>query len=488
MDSGELFNFLDSTQWIRDSEWSGPSIPSDLADRRVEITGPTDKKMLINALNSGAKVFMADLEDATSPSWDNLVQGQQNLIDAINRKLYFKQGQKEYKLKGDNELAVLMVRPRGWHLPESHIRIDGVDMSGSLFDFGCYFYHNAANLLKRGSGPYFYLPKMESHIEARLWNDVFVYSQQRVGVPVGSIRATVLIETIPAVFEMEEIIYELRAHSAGLNCGRWDYIFSYIKRLQNHKKYMLPDRALIGMTTPFMANYVNRLIQTCHRRNVHAMGGMAAQIPINNNKEANDAVVKKVQADKLLEVQKGCDGTWVAHPGLIKIAMDIFNQHMKSPNQIKSNPGPKVNVTADMLLEPTGIDQSQISLNGLLQNLDVGLNYVEAWLRNVGCVPLHNLMEDAATAEISRVQTWQWIHHGAQIKNGPVITKKFVREQLDNVIEQNKQRIGADAYKSRKYELAAKIFGEMTLDDKLEEFLTSRAYPYITTVQNKSQL
>jgi len=489
LDAGKLFDFLPETEWIRTGEWQGASVVKDLSDRRVEITGPVDRKMIINALNSGAKVFMADFEDATSPTWDNLIQGQQNLREAINRKLHFMQNSKEYKLKPERELATLMVRPRGWHLPEAHIRVDGQEVSASMFDFAFYFYHNALNAVKRGTGPYFYLPKMESHKEARLWNDIFVYAQQRIGLPVGTIRATVLIETIPAVFEMEEIIYELRAHSAGLNCGRWDYIFSYIKRLRKYPEYVLPDRLLVGMTTPFMGKYVDLLVSTCHRRGVHAMGGMAAQIPINNDKEKNDAVVKKVTDDKLIEVKKGCDGTWVAHPGLIPIAMKVFDQHMPTANQIKTNPGPSSSkqITAKDLLSPQGLDQRAITTQGLLSNLDVGLNYMEAWLRGIGCVPLHYLMEDAATAEISRTQIWQWIQHGASTKEGNKITKEFVKQKLQEVVEENKQRIGEEAWQKRKYEQAAKIVGDMAMSDTLDEFLTSVAYPYITSVPSQQK-
>ena len=415
--------------------------------------------------------------------------GQQNLREAVNRKLHFVQNGKEYKLKPERELATLMVRPRGWHLPEAHIRVDGQEVSGSMFDFSMYFYHNALNLVKRGSGPYFYLPKMESHKEARLWNDIFVYSQQRIGLPVGTVRCTVLIETIPAVFEMDEIIYELRAHSAGLNCGRWDYIFSYIKRLRKHKDYVLPDRLLVGMTVPFMGKYVDLLVRTCHRRGVHAMGGMAAQIPIKEDKAKNDAVIKKVTDDKLIEVKKGCDGTWVAHPGLIPIAMKVFNQYMPNPNQIKTNPGPQGSsqIQANDLLSPSGIDQRAITKQGIESNLDVGLNYMEAWLRGLGCVPLHNLMEDAATAEIARTQIWQWIQHGASTKEGDKITKQYIQQKLDEVVRENKQRVGEEAWKKRKFEQAAKIVGDMAMSDTLDEFLTLVAYPYITTIQQQQK-
>lgn len=485
LDAGKKPTFLASTASVRNSDWKAAPIVKDLADRRVEITGPVDRKMIINALNSGAKVFMADFEDATSPTWDNLVSGQMNLRDAILGSISFKQGDKEYKLKPAKDRATLMARPRGWHLEESHIHVDGQAMSGSLFDFGVYFYTNAKQLLANGSGPYFYLPKMESHLEARLWNDVFKYSQDRIGVAQGTIRATVLIETILAAFEMDEIIYELRDHSAGLNCGRWDYIFSYIKKLKNHKDSLLPDRAQVTMEAPWMAAYVRLLIRTCHRRGVHAMGGMAAQIPISGNPEANAAAFEKVRKDKLREVLAGCDGTWVAHPGLIPIAKEVFDKHMPAPNQIATHPGDKAAVAdADLLnLGPKG----DITLAGLRGNVNVSLAYLECWLRGLGCVPLHNLMEDAATAEISRCQVWQWLRHGASTKCGKKITPQLIEQLLREEIDTAVKALGPAASK-RKFELAGKILHRLLLSDKLEDFLTSAAYPHILTVAQKAKL
>jgi len=484
LDSGKLPDFLPETADVRKGNWTGPSrIPADLADRRVEITGPVDRKMVINALNSGAKVFMADFEDSSAPTWDNMVQGQLNLRDAVNQTITFSAGNKSYKLRPAKELATLMVRPRGWHLPEAHVLVDGDVMSGSLFDFGLYFFHNAKNLLQRGSGPYFYLPKMESHKEARLWNDVFVFAQQRLGVPQGSIRATVLIETILAAFEMDEIIYELRDHSAGLNCGRWDYIFSAIKKFRAHPQFVLPDRSAVTMTTPFMANYVRLLVATCHRRGVHAMGGMAAFIPVNNDAAANARATEKVKADKLREVTLGCDGTWVAHPALIPVAKAVFDEHMKSANQITRKPD-AVHITAADLLPPAG-GQAGITTEGVRGNIDVGLAYTEAWLRGLGCVPLHNMMEDAATAEISRCQIWQWIRHRARTTEGQLVSKEWVKQELDKHVGSLKKTLGDEGYSKRKFGLAAQLYEQMLLSDKLDDFLTLVAYPHITTLEGE---
>lgn len=485
LDAGKKPGFLPETEHIRKGAWKGASLAKDLTDRRVEITGPVDRKMVINALNSGAKVFMADFEDATAPTWDNMVSGQYNLRDAIRRTISFSAGGKEYKLKPDGQLATLMARPRGWHLLEEHVLVDGQPMSGSLFDFGLYFFHNAKELLKRGSGPYFYLPKMESHLEARLWNDVFVYSQKRLGVPHGSVRATVLIETILAAFEMEEIIYELRDHSAGLNCGRWDYIFSFIKKFRNHADAVLPDRVLVTMEAPWMAAYVRLLIQTCHRRGVHAMGGMAAQIPISGNAAANSAAFDKVRADKLREVKAGCDGTWVAHPGLIPVAVGVFNQHMQSPNQIHRVGDTSAVQASDLLnLGPKGT----ITLTGVRNNINVSLGYLEAWLRGNGCVPLHNLMEDAATAEISRCQVWQWIKHGAALDSGVKIDKALVQKVLLEEVDAAKKGLTPAQAKARKFDHAGQLLAKLLLSDQLEDFLTSFAYPYITSFTTKSKL
>src|SRR5207245_6245083 len=406
-DRGESLDFLAETKHIREGDWSCAPIPRDLQDRRVEITGPTDRKMVINALNSGAKVFMADFEDANSPTWANMVEGQINLRDAIRRTISFTSPEgKSYQLKED--IAVLLVRPRGWHLPEKHMLVDGKPVSGSLFDFGLYFFHNAAELITRGSGPYFYLPKMESHLEARLWNDVFKMAQDELGIPQGTIRATVLIETIPAAFEMDEILYELREHSAGLNCGRWDYIFSCIKKFRNKPDFILADRAQITMTTHFMHSYSLLCIKTCHRRNTFAMGGMAAFIPVKDDPAKNEQAFANVRADKEREANDGHDGTWVAHPGMVQLASEAFDAVMPQPNQIGKRRD-DVKVTARDLLDfqPDG----PITEAGLRQNVSVGVQYLEAWLRGRGAVPLFNLMEDAATAEISRAQVWQWIRN-----------------------------------------------------------------------------
>src|SRR6266478_6068385 len=419
IDNGKLPDFLAETAGIRQSDWKVAPIPRDLRDRRVEITGPVDRKMIINALNSGANVFMADFEDSNSPTWQNNLQGQANLRDTVAGTIAYTSPEgKQYRL--NSQVATLMVRPRGWHLDEKHFEVDEKPISASLFDFGLYFFHNAKHLIANGSGPYFYLPKMESHLEARLWNDVFWLAQDELGIPRGTIRATVLIETILAAFEMDEILYELRDHSSGLNCGRWDYIFSFIKKFRN-RHFVLPDRSILTMDKHFLKSYVDLLIQTCHRRGIHAMGGMAAQIPIKNDPAANERALGKVRQDKLREVRAGHDGTWVAHPGLVPIAKEIFDTHMTGSNQIHRRPD-DVHVTpADLLAVPEG----EITEDGLRWNIDVGLQYLEAWLRGSGCVPIYNLMEDAATAEICRAQVWQWIKHGAKLNDGRTITPDF---------------------------------------------------------------
>ena len=421
LDAGEEPDFLPGTRQIREGNWKVNPLPADLQDRRVEITGPVDRKMIINALNSGARVFMADFEDASSPTWDNCVQGQINLRDAIQRTISLEQNGKQYRL--NEKTAVLLARPRGWHLPEKHVTVDGEVMSGSLFDFGLYFFHNAQELLARGSGPYFYLPKMESHLEARLWNDVFNLSQDYIKMPRGTIRGTVLIETITAAFEMEEILYELREHSSGLNCGRWDYIFSFIKRQRYNKSAVLPDRATVTMTCPFMQAYVNLLIQTCHKRGAAAIGGMAAQIPIKGNEKANNAAMDKVRADKLREVLAGHDGTWVAHPALVPIALEVFNKHMLGPNQYHVR-REEVRVSALDLLNPN-VD-GQITEAGARANVSALLAYCANWVRGNGCVPINHLMEDAATAEISRISLWQWVFHGSKTVEGKPVTPQFI--------------------------------------------------------------
>jgi malate synthase len=462
IDEGALPDFLPETAHIRESDWTVAPIPADLKDRRTEITGPTDRKMVINALNSGANMFMTDFEDANSPTESNMIEGQRNLIEAIRRTISFTGPEgKQYALK--DKVAVLLVRPRGWHLTEKHFLVDGQPISGGLFDFGLYFFHNAAELLKRGSGPYFYLPKLESHLEARLWNDVFEFSQDYVGVPQGSIRATVLIETILAAFEMHEILWELRNHSAGLNCGRWDYIFSFIKKFRNRPDFMLPDRAQVTMTVHFLASYVDLLIQTCHKRGIHAMGGMAAQIPIKNDPEANTRALEKVRQDKLREVRAGHDGTWVAHPGLVSVAKDVFDEHMPQPNQIDRK-REEVKVTAKDLL---AIPQGTITEAGLRLNIDVGIQYLEAWLRGNGAVPIYNLMEDAATAEISRAQVWQWTKHGAKLEDGRPVTPELVKQTIQDVMK---------SFGTGKYDAAAELFEKMMLSGEFSEFLTLPAY------------
>jgi malate synthase len=471
IDAGAMPDFLSATKTIRDGNWRVASIPADLMDRRTEITGPVDRKMIINALNSGAKVFMADFEDATSPTWGNLLQGQFNLRDAVNRKIDFTSPEgKQYALA--EKTATLMVRPRGWHLVEKHLLVDGKPISGSLFDFGLHFFHNARQLLANGSGPYFYLPKMESHLEARLWNDVFNHAQDALKIPRGSIRATVLIETILATFETEEILYELRDHSAGLNCGRWDYIFSFIKKLRNRSEFVMPDRAQVTMTTHFMRSYCLNVIRSCHRRGAHAMGGMAAQIPIKNNPQANEEALAKVLADKEREATDGHDGTWVAHPGLVPVALKAFDKHMPRANQI-SKLREDVNVTAADLLQPA---KGTITEGGLRANVSVGIQYLEAWLGGLGCVPLYNLMEDAATAEISRSQVWQWLKYGAPMADGRKVTPQLYDEILAQELARIEKEIGGARYQRGHFPRATKLFSEMSKNPAFAEFLTLPAY------------
>ena len=464
--AGRLPDFLSETREIRDSEWKVAGIPSDLLDRRVEITGPVDRKMIINALNSGASVFMADFEDSNSPTWRNNLDGQLNLMDAVAGVIDFVSPEgKRYALKPST--ATLMVRPRGWHLVEKHMKVDGAPVSASLFDFGLFFFHNAAASMAKGSGPYFYLPKMESHLEARLWNDVFIHSQDALGIPRGAIRATVLIETILAGFEMEEILYELREHSAGLNCGRWDYIFSFIKKFRDKAGFVLPDRAEVTMDRAFLDAYVKLLIRTCHRRGAHALGGMAAQIPIKNDPQANETAMARVREDKLREVTAGHDGTWVAHPGLVPLAREIFDRHMPGPNQLARLRDDVRVGASDLLSVPRG----EITEKGLRTNISVGIQYLEAWLRGSGCVPLYNLMEDAATAEISRSQVWQWLRHGAKLAGGSVITRGMVRGTIDEVT--------SSLPAAGRLPLASKIFEEMMFAEEFPEFLTLVAYDHI---------
>jgi malate synthase len=473
LDAGKLPDFLPETEEIRESVWTVAPIPADLQDRRVEITGPTDRKMIINALNSGAKVFMADCEDANAPTWSNMVEGQANLSNAIRRTIEFRSPEgKEYRL--NEKVAVLFVRPRGWHLLEKHVLVDGEPVSGGLFDFLLYLFHNAKELIQRGSGPYFYLPKLESHLEARLWNDVFNLAQEEIGVPRGTIRATVLIETILAAFEMDEILHELREHSAGLNCGRWDYIFSCIKRFRNKPGFILADRALVTMTTHFMHSYSLLCIKTCHRRGIHAMGGMAAQIPIKNDEKANAEAFAKVRADKEREANDGHDGTWVAHPGLVSVALGAFDAVMKRPNQIDRKREDVTVRAADIL---SFGPEEPITEQGLRTNVSVGIQYIEAWLRGSGAVPIFNLMEDAATAEISRAQVWQWIRSPRGVlADGRKVTKELFQAVLSEELKKIKSMVGEERFSNGKYQEAAELFDELTTNDQFVEFLTLRGY------------
>ena len=474
IDAGNMPDFLPETEAIRNSSWTVARIPADLMDRRVEITGPVDRKMIINALNSGANVFMADFEDSNSPTWGNNLAGQLNLRDAIRGEIrYVSPDGKQYVL-GANP-AVLFVRPRGWHLVEKQVSVDGELISGSLFDFGLYFYHNAKALIEKGSGPYFYLPKLQSHLEARLWNDVFVFAQDQLGIPRGTVRATVLIETILAAFEMDEILFELKEHSAGLNCGRWDYIFSFIKVFRNYPGFLVPDRGQVTMDGHFLKSYVDLLIQTCHRRGIHAMGGMAAQIPIKEDPAANEAALEKVRRDKLREVMAGHDGTWVAHPGLIWIAKEIFDQYMPTPNQIHVRRDDVRVTAADLLAVPKG----EITEAGLRLNIDVGIQYLESWLMGLGCVPIYNLMEDAATAEISRTQVWQWVHHGARLNDGRLINAELIHEIIPSQLQHIRSIVGDRRYDAGKFQVAADLFERMMTKPELEDFLTLQAYSYI---------
>ena len=467
IDAGKFPDFLADTAAIRAADWKVAPIPADLRDRRVEITGPVDRKMVINALNSGANVFMADFEDANSPTWHNNIDGQINLRDALLRTITWESPEgKKYKL--NEKVATLLVRPRGWHMTEKHATIGDEAVSASLFDFGLYFFHNVKQQISIGTGPYFYLPKLESHLEARLWNDVFNFAQDAMDVPRGTIRATVLIETILASYEMDEILYELRDHSAGLNCGRWDYIFSFIKKFRNHANFMLPNRAEVTMDRHFLKSYVDLLIQTCHRRGVHAMGGMAAQVPIKNDPAANQLAMDKVRADKLREVKAGHDGTWVAHPGLVALAKEIFDEYMKTPNQLPVMRAEVKVSAADLIAVPEG----SITEAGLRWNLDVGIQYLEAWLRGVGCVPIYNLMEDAATAEICRAQVWQWVKHRAKLDDGRNVTPAMANAAIDDLLA----KFGAA---NGQFGRAAELYRSMLTSPDFPEFLTLGAYNFI---------
>ncbi len=476
--SGGSLDFRPDTQQVRDGDWRVAEPAPGLVDRRVEITGPTDRKMLINALNSGARVFMADFEDSNSPTWDNLVSGQQNLVAAIERTIDFTSPEgKAYRL--NDEVAVLVVRPRGWHLDEKHVLVDGQPMAGSLFDFGLYLFHCGQRQIDAGLGPYFYLPKLQSHLEARLWNDTFLHAQEALGIPRGTIRATVLVETIPAAFEMDEILYELREHSAGMNAGRWDYMFSLIKEFRERGgAMMLPDRNSVTMTAPFLRAYTELLVKTCHRRGAHAMGGMAAFIPSRRDPAVNEAALAKVRADKEREAGDGFDGTWVAHPDLVPVAMEVFDRVLGDrPNQLDRQ-RPEVSVTAAQLLavpETPG----EITEDGLRNDVSVGLQYLEAWLRGSGAVAIFNLMEDAATAEIARSQIWQWVHHSATLSSGEQVTPELVRRIADEELEKIRTAVGDEADTGGRFKEAREIFETVALSDDFAEFLTVPAYEYL---------
>ncbi len=471
---GALPNFLAETAAVRSTHWRIAEVPIELRDRRVEITGPVDRKMVINALNSGANVFMADFEDSCAPTWQNLLEGQQNLVDAVRRTITFTDGDKHYALA--DQVAVLFVRPRGWHLEEKHVEIDGRPCSASLFDFGLFLFHNAQAQLERGTAPYFYLPKLESHLEARLWNDVFVHAQQVLGLKNRTIKATVLIETILAAFEMDEILFELREHSAGLNCGRWDYIFSFIKKFAHDPARVMPDRSLVTMGQHFLRSYSRLLIETCHRRGAYAMGGMAAQIPIKGDAAANERALAKVRADKQREAHDGHDGTWVAHPGLIAAARDEFDRVLGAKKNQLHVRHPQLRVTQDDLLQ---VPKGPITEAGLRQNLTVGVRYTEAWLRGSGCVPIFHLMEDAATAEISRTQVWQWRHHGARLDDGRVVDDLLVQLTLADELAKIRAELGDERFAQSRYLDAARLFESLILADQLPEWLTVPAYVHL---------
>jgi len=479
LDASVTPDFLPATEKIReDGAWKVAPIPNDLQNRRVEITGPVERKMMINALNSGANVFMADFEDANSPTWQNMLQGHLNLCEAIAGTIAFTSPEgKQYKL--NEQTATLMLRPRGWHLNEKHVHVDGQPMSGSLFDFGLYFFHNARALINKGTGPYFYLPKLESHLEARLWNDVFMMAQQELGSPAGTIKATVLIETILAAFEMEEILYELRDHIAGLNAGRWDYIFSIIKKFRRQPDFVFPDRAQITMTAPFMRAYTELLVKTCHRRGAHAIGGMAAFIPSRKDPEVNERALAKVREDKERESSDGFDGTWVAHPDLVAIARAPFDQTLGNRPHQKERLREDVQVTAQQLIN-FHVPGGQITETGLRHNLNVAVQYLESWLLGVGAAGIYNLMEDAATAEISRAQVWQWLHHSqAALNDGRKITMELYRTLLPEEMNKIKLMVGEKRFAAGKFELAKQLFDQLVTDKNFAEFLTLRAYEYL---------
>ncbi|HEU0225119.1 MAG TPA: malate synthase A [Steroidobacteraceae bacterium] len=470
-DSATLPDFLPETRSIRASDWRVGAIPRDLMDRRVEITGPTERKMVINALNSGANVFMADCEDSLCPTWENVIQGQQNLIEAVRRTISFTSPEgKHYRL--DDRTAVLLVRPRGWHLPEKHWLRDGRPVPGALVDFGLYLFHNAAELRRRGTGPYFYLPKLEGHLEARLWAEVIDHCERALGLARGSVKVTVLIETITAAFEMDEILWELRDWIVGLNCGRWDYIFSFIKNFSRRPDFVLPDRGSVTMTSHFLRSYSQLVIRTCHRRGAFAMGGMAAQIPIKGDPQANEQALARVRADKEREAGDGHDGTWVAHPGLVGIAREVFDRLMPGANNLHRLREDVSVTAADLLCVPQG----EITMAGVCNNIDVGIRYLAAWLGGNGCVPIHNLMEDAATAEISRAQLWQWIRHGSRMAGGQPVTLALVRQEIADQLARIRDEAGAQAFEAGHYARAASLLDSLTADPEFEPFLTLVAY------------
>ena len=474
-DRGEFPHFPSETKSIREGDWKAGPIPADLEDRRVEITGPVDRKMIINALNSGAKTFMADLEDSNSPTWDNSIQGQQNLIDANKRTISLDDPARGKSYRLNEKLAVLLVRPRGLHLNERHLIINDKEASGSLVDFGLYVYHNTRTMMDRGTAPYFYLPKLEHYTEARWWNDVFTFAEEYMNVPIGTYKATVLIETITASFQLDEIIYELKEHIVGLNCGRWDYIFSYIKKFKEHPDFVVPNRDQVTMTTPFMDAYSKLVIQRCHKRGIHAMGGMAAQIPIKNDEEANAVAIEKVRKDKEREARNGHDGTWVAHPALVAVAMDEFNKHMPTPNQLHVTRD-DVSITEQDLVE---LPQGTVTEAGIRKNINVGILYLEAWLRGYGAVALYNLMEDAATAEISRTQLWQWLKNKVVLDDGRTFDQELYTSLFKDEVKNIKEMLGEENLVKSKLELAIELFNKLVVAEEFEEFLTLPAYRHI---------
>jgi len=476
IDQGAMPEFPVASAGLRAADWRVAPVPADLADRRVEITGPVDRKMIINALNAPVRAFMADFEDSCSPTWENIIRGQVNLADAVRRTISYEDPAtgKVYRLA--QRTATLIVRPRGWHLPEKHVHINGETVSGALFDFALFLANNHEALARRGTGPYFYLPKLESHLESRLWNEVFVAAQDALGMPRGTIKATVLIETILAAFEMDEILFELREHSAGLNCGRWDYIFSFIKKFRNRPDFLLPDRATVTMERPFLKSYVDLLIKTCHRRGAHAMGGMAAQIPIRDDPAANAAAMARVREDKLREARAGHDGTWIAHPGLADIAREAFDAVMPGPNQLGVLRTEVAVSARDLLAVPDGA----ITEEGLRACIRVGVQYLESWLRGQGCVPLYHLMEDAATAEICRAQLWQWLRHGARTSDGRPVTVERFDALLSAELDRIHDEVGAARLTHGVFPTAARLFEQMTKSESFDEFLTLPAYELLS--------